>query len=77
MKKLRIIIQDCINSSKVYCKYFSQENEVTGYKVLIVAKCIVNLRPGINALKSYLVLIVAKCIVNIDNWLLTRYFTLY
>jgi len=36
-------------------------------EVLIVAKCIVNLRPGINALKSYLVLIVAKCIVNIDN----------
>ena len=64
MKMFRIIIEDCVNSSKVYCKYFCQENEVTGYKVLIVAKCIVNMTE--NSVKRMLkkVLIVAKCIVN-------------
>ena len=51
----------------MYCKYFSQENEVTGYKVLIVAKCIVNMTE--KSVKRMLkkVLIVAKCIVNMTE----------
>ena len=36
-------MSNCINSSKVYCKYASNHERYLAYKVLIVAKCIVNL----------------------------------
>ena len=35
-------MSNCINSSKVYCKFASDEEETELTEVLIVAKCIVN-----------------------------------
>ena len=57
---------ECINSSKVYCKFSSVPSSFSPSKVLIVAKCIVNTiwkYPCVGLLR---VLIVAKCIVNQD-----------
>ena len=53
-----------INSSKVYCKWWSSYQAFYLQGVLIVAKCIVNnFSPNIHFLGKK-VLIVAKCIVN-------------
>ena len=53
-----------INSSKVYCKLMTVGKVGHGVRVLIVAKCIVNLIDTLLGIKSSNVLIVAKCIVN-------------
>ena len=57
-------MSNCINSSKVYCKSNTGVDYETRYKVLIVAKCIVNIYLLIIVVIILLVLIVAKCIVN-------------
>ena len=54
----------CINSSKVYCKYFSGSWYGRFLVVLIVAKCIVNSIMSCISVSKSIVLIVAKCIVN-------------
>ena len=57
-------MSNCINSSKVYCKYTSYLPIFNLNRVLIVAKCIVNaVNLKSNGQINY-VLIVAKCIVN-------------
>ena len=53
-----------INSSKVYCKFYIIRIHICQFIVLIVAKCIVNLRNYADKLIDSKVLIVAKCIVN-------------
>ena len=53
-----------INSSKVYCKFCMNNHIYSNHKVLIVAKCIVNLFLDIKKAMEQEVLIVAKCIVN-------------
>ena len=58
------LLLNCINSSKVYCKFNYLIVLVEFIKVLIVAKCIVNFLGSGTTLKVAKVLIVAKCIVN-------------
>ena len=57
-------MNNCINSSKVYCKYATNPTTSPANIVLIVAKCIVN--DVVKQLQDWgnKVLIVAKCIVN-------------
>nr|DAJ49445.1 MAG TPA: hypothetical protein [Caudoviricetes sp.] len=57
-------MSNCINSSKVYCKFISCSSISSNPSVLIVAKCIVNIRYGTAPLRSCIVLILAKCIVK-------------
>ena len=58
------LIYTGINSSKVYCKYSIQFFPELFFFVLIVAKCIVNVKKYLNDATIENVLIVAKCIVN-------------
>ena len=58
------IMLSCINSSKVYCKSISFDTLYSLCWVLIVAKCIVNVKFVIHQTGEEVVLIVAKCIVN-------------
>ena len=60
-------MNNCINSSKVYCKYKLPCTVTLFLKVLIVAKCIVNHAGLIYQSGNQFVLIVAKCIVNFLN----------
>ena len=48
----------------MYCKYVSSLTSKISFKVLIVAKCIVNEDEYFNSGFLVIVLIVAKCIVN-------------
>ena len=57
-------MSNCINSSKVYCKFISLPFQLSLCLVLIVAKCIVNRQNAIDELSKVLVLIVAECNVN-------------
>ena len=57
-------MSNCINSSKVYCKFISCSSISSNPSVLIVAKCIVNAKIESNIEELENVLIVAKCIVN-------------
>ena len=57
-------IGNCINSSKVYCKYIKERILIIKELVLIVAKCIVNVKLMHLIPHRDFVLIVAKCIVN-------------
>ena len=58
-------MNNCINSSKVYCKLSSFSFLSISLAVLIVAKCIVNQGTEISTAEATRVLIVAKCIVNV------------
>ena len=60
-----------INSSKVYCKLIKIKFKDGAYNVLIVAKCIVNIKDKLKIIKEGSVLIVAKCIVNEEGKILT------
>ena len=57
-------MSNCINSSKVYCKWGFCSSIFASSFVLIVAKCIVNNSRHFSVHYSMKVLIVAKCIVN-------------
>ena len=48
----------------MYCKLFSSSLTASNIAVLIVAKCIVNLKGIGQTISQAFVLIVAKCIVN-------------
>ena len=63
-----------INSSKVYCKYKNTQDGNVWRCVLIVAKCIVNLKILIFIFFNNNVLIVAKCIVNYSQILCKNLF---
>ena len=60
-------MNNCINSSKVYCKSPHYITVCFYVSVLIVAKCIVNKNWKNVVADLLLVLIVAKCIVNTKN----------
>ena len=57
-------MNNCINSSKVYCKFRHPVSFSRIFMVLIVAKCIVNSPIMFLMPTKDMVLIVAKCIVN-------------
>ena len=62
-------MNNCINSSKVYCKFLNLNLGEERFIVLIVAKCIVN-AVFCDFKKGYAyVLIVAKCIVNFISFI--------
>ena len=61
----KLLVACCrINSSKVYCKFFTPSETCNIKAVLIVAKCIVNYCELDVYIDDKEVLIVAKCIVN-------------
>ena len=57
-------MNNCINSSKVYCKFTPKKYCSKIIRVLIVAKCIVNMELMFLFIQIDLVLIVAKCNVK-------------
>ena len=61
----QLLVKRRINSSKVYCKLLFTALSPLITVVLIVAKCIVNMKIKKIQGEYMMVLIVAKCIVNL------------